>query len=97
MLASVENVGAAPLAKAMTRNPMTITPDGSAIDALRAMDNGGFRHLPVIEKERILGVVSRTNFTGIEIDRLDEEEHLIPPSAIADSCCRRAILGSSGS
>jgi CBS domain-containing protein len=75
-LASVENVGAAPLAKAMTRNPMTITPDGSAIDALRAMDDGGFRHLPVIEKEKILGVVSRTDFTGIEIDRLDEEEHL---------------------
>jgi CBS domain-containing protein len=75
-LASVEDVGAAPLAKAMTRNPMTITPDGSAIDALRAMDDGGFRHLPVIEKEKILGVVSRTDFTGIEIDRLDEEEHL---------------------
>jgi CBS domain-containing protein len=75
-LASVENAGSARLAEAMTRNPMTITPDGSAIDALRAMDDGGFRHLPVIEKEKVLGVVSRTDFTGIEIDRLDEEEHL---------------------
>jgi CBS domain-containing protein len=76
MLASDENAGAAPLAKAMTRSPKTIAPDGSAIDALRAMDDGGFRHLPVVEKEKILGVVSRADFTGIEIDRLDEEEHL---------------------
>ena len=31
---------------------------------------------PVIEKGSICGVVSRGDFTGIEIDRLDEEEHL---------------------
>jgi CBS domain-containing protein len=60
----------------MTRNPLTITSASSAIDALRSMNDGGFRHLPVIENEKILGVVSRSDFTGIEIDRLDEEEHL---------------------
>ncbi len=61
---------------AMKRNPVTITPDGHAIDALRAMSDGGFRHLPVVERGRIYGVVSRSDFTGIEIDRLDEEVHL---------------------
>ncbi|HWE18677.1 MAG TPA: CBS domain-containing protein [Hyphomicrobiaceae bacterium] len=76
VLANVENAAAAQLADVMTRNPATITPEGSAIDALRAMDDGGFRHLPVIEKNKILGVVSRSDFTGIEIDRLEEEEHL---------------------
>jgi CBS domain-containing protein len=76
MLATVENAAAAQLAEAMTRNPVTIAPEGSAIDALRAMDDGGFRHLPVIEKDKILGVVSRSDFTGIEVDRLEEEEHL---------------------
>ena len=68
--------GSTPLAKAMTKQPRTITPESSAIDALRAMDDGGFRHLPVVASGDILGVVSRTDFTGIEIDRLDEEEHL---------------------
>ncbi len=64
------------LGLAMKRNPVTITPDGHAIDALRAMSDGGFRHLPVVENGRISGVVSRGDFTGIEIDRLDEEVHL---------------------
>jgi CBS domain-containing protein len=76
VLATVDNAAAAQLAEAMTRNPVTIAPECSAIDALRAMDDGGFRHLPVIEKDQILGVVSRSDFTGIEIDRLEEEEHL---------------------
>jgi hypothetical protein len=40
------------------------------------MNDGGFRHLPVIANKMILGVVSWSDFTGIEIDRLDEEEHL---------------------
>ena len=64
------------LGLAMKRDPVTITPDGHAIDALRAMSDGGFRHLPVVENGRIYGVVSRSDFTGIEIDRLDEEVHL---------------------
>jgi CBS domain-containing protein len=76
LLATGERPAATPLAEAMTKNPRAITPENSAIDALRAMDDGGFRHLPVVASGAILGVVSRTDFTGIEIDRLDEEEHL---------------------
>lgn len=61
---------------AMTPNPTTVTPDHRAIDALRAMSDGGFRHVPVVEDDRIWGVVSRGDFKGMEIDRLEEEEHL---------------------
>ena len=75
LLANGKNA-AESLGQAMKPNPVTITPDGHAIDALRAMSNGGFRHLPVVENGRICGVVSCSDFTGIEIDRLDEEEHL---------------------
>jgi len=57
------------LAQAMTPNPVTITPESRAIDALRAMSDGGFRHLPVVEDGRIWGIVSRGDFTGMEIDR----------------------------
>ena len=42
----------------------------------RAMTHGGFRHLPVLEEGRLWGIVSRGDFTGMEIDRLDEETHL---------------------
>jgi CBS domain-containing protein len=63
-----------PVTEAMTRAPVIMTANGSAIEALRAMNDGGFRHLPVIEGGSIVGVVSRTDFTGVEIDRLEEEE-----------------------
>jgi CBS domain-containing protein len=60
----------------MTPNPITLTPDNHAVDALREMGNRGFRHLPVVENGRIWGVVSRSDFLGMEIDRLDEDNHL---------------------
>ncbi len=68
--------GTVALSNAMTPNPLTVTPDHKAIDALRIMNDGGFRHVPVIERGRIWGVVSRADFKGVEIDRLDEEEGL---------------------
>ncbi len=64
------------LEKAMTAHPVTIRPEDKAIDALRAMNDGGFRHIPVVERGQIRGIVSRADFKGTEIDRLDEEEAL---------------------
>ena len=60
----------------MTPNPITIAADSRAIDALRVMSNRGFRHLPVVDGGKIWGVVSRSDFMGMEIDRLDDETHL---------------------
>jgi len=64
------------LSEAMTPDPVTLKPQSRAIDALRAMNEGGFRHLPVLDNGRIWGVVSRGDFSGVEIDRLEEEIHL---------------------
>jgi len=75
-LAEGKDVAVTTLAQAMTPNPTTIAPESHAIDALRAMTDGGFRHLPVVEKGRIWGVVSRSDFRGMEIDRLDDETRL---------------------
>jgi CBS domain-containing protein len=75
-LAQGKNAELTPLAQVMTPSPITITPDSRAIDALREMSNRGFRHLPVVEGGRICGVVSRNDFMGMEIDRLDDETRL---------------------
>ena len=64
------------LSQVMTANPVTIGPQSRAIDALRAMNDGGFRHVPVVDGDRVWGVVSRGDFCGVEIDRLEEEIHL---------------------
>jgi CBS domain-containing protein len=61
------------LRAAMTSNPETMPPGRTAIEALRAMRDGGFRHIPVVDQGRIVGVVSRGDFRGLEHDRLDEE------------------------
>src|SRR5512132_1618179 len=73
-LAEGKHAAVTTLAQAMTPDPITIT--HRAIDALRTMGNGGFRHLPVVENERIWGIVARGDFKGMEIDELDEEDHL---------------------
>ena len=42
----------------MTPSPVTISPDATAGEALDVMLNGGFRHLPVMEADRLVGIVS---------------------------------------
>lgn len=64
------------LAVAMTPEPHTITPAHTSIDALRAMTDGGYRHLPVIDDGKIIGVVSRGDFDGVEYERLSDETSL---------------------
>ena len=61
------------LAEVMTPNPITMSPDQTAMDALRLMQEGGFRHVPLAKSGRILGLVSRGDFKGVE-QRLDEEK-----------------------
>ncbi len=63
-----------PLGEVMTRTPDTIRADASALDALRMMQDGGYRHLPVMDAHgRLIGIVSRRDFFGAEKARLDEE------------------------
>jgi CBS domain-containing protein len=59
---------------AMTHKPESIAPGHTAIDALRLMRDGGFRHVPVVDADgRAHGIVSQGDFRGLEHDRLDEE------------------------
>jgi CBS domain-containing protein len=63
-----------PLETAMTPQPDCLPPYCTAIDALRLMRDGGFRHVPITDKfGRVVGIVSPGDFRGLEQDRLDEE------------------------
>jgi CBS domain-containing protein len=73
VLAEGKSAGKTTLGQVMTPEPQTIPPRQKAIDALRLMQDGGYRHLPVIENGKVVGVVSRGDFKGLELDRLDEE------------------------
>ena len=64
------------LATVMTRDPDTMPPGKSAIEALRLMEYGRYRHVPIVNDGKVVGIVSRFDFSGIELDRLDEETGL---------------------
>ena len=64
------------LAEVMTRDPDTMPPGNTAIEALRLMEDRRYRHLPIVDGSKVMGIVSRFDFSGIELDRLDEETGL---------------------
>jgi CBS domain-containing protein len=47
----------------MTRDPVSLTPDADAREALDLMLDRGFRHVPVLEDGRVVGVVSLRDVT----------------------------------
>jgi CBS domain-containing protein len=52
----------------MTRNPQTIHPDKPFEDALRIMHASSFRHVPVVEDGRPVGMVSARDALGPELE-----------------------------
>ncbi|MGC2413420.1 MAG: CBS domain-containing protein [Stellaceae bacterium] len=76
MLAEGKDPAATTLADVMTPNPEAMAPHHTAIEALRLMQDARCRHLPIVHEGRVVGIVSRGDFRGIEQDRLDEETGL---------------------
>jgi len=76
VLAEGKNAAKTPLGDVMTKDPIVMGPEMTAIDALRLMWDGGFRHVPVVQEGDLLGVVSRGDFRAMEADRLEEEREL---------------------
>jgi CBS domain-containing protein len=56
------------LAEVMTREPRTIHPDRPFPDALHIMHEGGFRHVPVVEDGRPVGMISARDALGPELE-----------------------------
>ena len=76
VLAEGSDAGRTTLADVMTANPDTMRPGGLAIEALRLMQDGGYRHVPITDDGRVVGIVSSGDFRGLEQARLDEETDL---------------------
>lgn len=76
VLADGKDAATTTLAEVMTPDPVILAPGASVIDALRLMQRGGFRHIPVVDAGKVVGVVSRGDLKGMELDRLEEETAL---------------------
>jgi CBS domain-containing protein len=76
VLAEGRSAARTELSAVMTRNPTTMPPGKTAIEALRLMEDGRYRHVPIVDQGKVVGIVSRFDFSGLELDRLDEETGL---------------------
>ena len=68
--------GLTALSDVMTRDPETASPGLNAIEALHRMQDGGFRHLPIVENGKLVGILSRRDFLDYEIEELEHQEQL---------------------
>ena len=68
------------LTEVMTLNPITIHPDQPFVSALHLMYENGFRHVPVAENGRPLGMVSARDALELEAAEFEatlrQREHL---------------------
>lgn len=58
----------APVARIMTRDPVTINANSYAFEALLVMSQHNVHHLPVLDGDRIAGVVSTTDLMRLQAD-----------------------------
>ncbi|KAG5019480.1 hypothetical protein JHK87_015335 [Glycine soja] len=59
------------VSKVMTRNPIFVTSDTLAIDALQKMIQGRFRHLPVVENGEVIAMLDITKCLYDAISRME--------------------------
>jgi CBS domain-containing protein len=56
----------------MTHSPTTTSPNHSVAEAMEIMSDGRFRHLPVVEDGKLIGLVS---IGDVVKARIDQQEH----------------------
>ena len=61
------------LDQVMSKAPTTIHPDKSFGYALLVMHNNGFRHLPVVEGRKLVGIVSARNALDPDLEEFISE------------------------
>ena len=61
------------LVEVMTPRPDTISSADQALRGLQMMEDGCYRHLPVTDHGRLVGLISRTDFLGEEKTELESE------------------------
>ncbi len=67
VLAEGRDPDSTPLSEVMTRDLVTVGPQAAATLALHVMDEVGFRHLPVVENDKVHGIISLRDFVGVEL------------------------------
>lgn len=61
------------VSEVMTSNPDTVGPQDVAMTALQKMAERGYRHLPVVEGEKVIGIVSQRDLYAAVKRELEDD------------------------
>lgn len=73
VVAAGVNPDVAKVAEIMTGNPDTLAPNDTAADAIRMMRERNYRHLPVVDGERVVGMVSVRDLYAVYNTELEQD------------------------
>ncbi len=73
VVARAKDVKKTAVGDVMTKKPQCVNPDDLASDALEKMRKEGFRHLPVVDGHRIVGMVSIRDLYASAKDQLEDD------------------------
>jgi CBS domain-containing protein len=62
-----------PIAKAMTKNPLTIAPDTPVADAVQILHGKKIGALLVVENEKLVGILTISDMLGLLCELLDKK------------------------
>lgn len=70
-----------PVAECMTANPVTVDPKDPIGAAIRRMEEGGYRHLPVVHEGKPVGILSVKRIVHYLVEHFPATVFNQPPSA----------------
>lgn len=73
VVAAERDAAATTLAEVMTANPDTIKASDAVVLALEIMNKRGYRHLPVVEGDKLVGIVSIRDLYRTIKEQMDED------------------------
>ncbi|HEY4142780.1 MAG TPA: CBS domain-containing protein [Pseudolabrys sp.] len=66
-----------PVGQVMTREVMTCTDDETLCDVMERMTAGKFRHLPVVNKGKLVGLISIGDVVKQRVDEIEHESQAL--------------------
>jgi len=67
----------------MTANPVTCTPETRMDEAMTTMAGRGFRHMPVVDGEAIVGMISMRDSLSVQLGERELEASVLRDNVIA--------------
>jgi CBS domain-containing protein len=77
MAAKGESAFSNPVKDFMSENLVVCVPDDSIDTAMACMTNNRFRHLPIVEDKKVVGIISIGDIVKAQVDNLKVENHYL--------------------